>query len=67
MKKITKQMKIEEVIKKHPETAEVFSKYGFHCVGCAAASFESIEQGAKTHGITPEEIVEELNKVVHDK
>lgn len=67
MKKITKQMKIEEVIKKHPETLNVFAKYGFHCVGCAAASFESIEDGAKVHGITSEEIVEELNKAIHDK
>lgn len=64
MKKITKNMKIEEVIKKHPETAGVFAKHGFHCVGCAAASFESIEDGAKAHGITSEEIVEDLNKIV---
>jgi len=65
MKKvITKQMKIEEVIRKYPETLSVFAKYGFHCVGCAVASFESIEDGAKAHGIISEEIVEDLNKVI---
>lgn len=57
-------MKIEQVIRDYPETIEVFSKYGFHCVGCAVASFESIEDGAKAHGITSEEIVEDLNKVI---
>ena len=62
--KITKNMNIEEVIKKHPETVEIFTKYGFHCIGCAAASFESIEDGAKAHGVTAEEIVEDLNKAL---
>lgn len=64
MKKITKNMKIEEVIKKYPQTTEVFAKYDFHCIGCFAASFESIEQGAVAHGIDVEELIEELNKVI---
>ena len=64
MKKITKNMKIEEIIKKYPETIEVFARYGFHCIGCAAASFESIEDGAKAHGVTVDEIVEDLNKII---
>lgn len=62
--KIIKDMKIEEVIKKYPETVEVFTKYNFHCVGCIAAIFESIEDGAKAHGITAEELVEDLNKAI---
>ena len=64
MKKIDKNMKIEEALKKYPETAEVFGKYGFHCLGCAAASFESIEQGAMAHGIDVEKWIEDLNKAV---
>ncbi len=67
MKKITKQMKMDEVLKKYPETAKVFEELGIHCIGCIAASFESIEQGAKAHGITPEELVKELNKALHLK
>lgn len=66
MSKITKKMKIEQVIRDYPETIEVFSKYGFHCIGCVAASFESIEDGAKVHNIDIEKLVEELNKVIHD-
>lgn len=57
-------MKIEEVLKKYPETLSVFAKFGIHCINCVAASFESIEDGAKAHGITAEELVEELNKVI---
>jgi len=57
-------MKIEEVLKKYPETAEVFNEHGFHCLGCAAASFENLEQGAMAHGVDVEKLVKELNEVV---
>lgn len=59
--KITKEMKIDEVIKKYPETLSVFEKFGIHCISCIAASFESIEQGAVAHGINIDKLVEELN------
>lgn len=65
-KKITKQMKIDEVIKKYPETLEVFERFGFHCVGCVIANLESIEDGAIVHGIDVEELIKELNKIVKE-
>ncbi len=61
---ITKEMKIEEVLQKYPETMEVFMKYGFHCLGCAASSFENIEDGANVHGIDIDKFIEELNKII---
>jgi hybrid cluster-associated redox disulfide protein len=63
-KKITKEMKIEEILQAHPESVEVFLKHGFHCLGCAAASFENLEDGAKAHGIDVDKLVEELNEVI---
>ena len=60
-------MKINEVIGKHPETLEVFERFGFHCIGCVGAEFENIEDGAKAHGIDIEKLVEELNKVIYDQ
>lgn len=63
-KKITKEMKIEEILEKHPESVEIFLKHGFHCLGCAAASFENLEDGAKAHGIDAEKLVEELNREI---
>ena len=61
---IAKKMKIEEVIQKYPETIEIFMKYGFHCLGCASASFENIEDGAMVHGIDVDKFIEELNKII---
>lgn len=60
-------MTIDEVLKKYPQTAEVFIKFGFHCLGCTAANFETLEQGAMVHGITPEELIEELNEAIKTK
>ncbi len=60
-------MKIEEILQKYPETAEIFMEYGFHCLGCAASNFESIEDGAVVHGIDVEKFVKELNKAIEKK
>ncbi len=62
--KITKDMGITETVQKYPETIEVFMRFGMGCIGCAAASFENIEEGALVHGIDPDEIVAKLNEAI---
>ncbi len=62
--KINKEMKIEEILQKYPETVEVFLRHGFHCLGCAAASFENLADGAAAHGIDIDKLIKELNKVI---
>ena len=68
---ITKDMNLAEVIFKWPATAEVFIAHGLHCVGCAAAGFDTIERGAKVHGLSDEEIAEMVARasevVLHDE
>ena len=65
--KITKDMSIEAVVNKYPQTVQVFLKHGLHCIGCAVAAFENIEQGAKAHGIDVKKLIEDLNKAVEKK
>ncbi|NLT95048.1 MAG: DUF1858 domain-containing protein [Clostridia bacterium] len=60
--KITKDMSITEVVQKYPQTVEVFMKFGMGCLGCAAARFENIEQGALVHGIDVNSLIDALNK-----
>jgi len=33
-------------------------EYGLHCIGCMAAGMETLEQGAKVHGMSHKEIEE---------
>jgi len=65
--KITKDMTFQQVLQKYPETARVFLERGMHCIGCMAASFESIEQGATAHGMDVDELMKDLNKAVEEK
>ena len=62
--KITKDMGIQDVVDKYPQLVPVFFKYGLGCLGCAAARFESIEQGAMAHGIDADALVADLNKAL---
>jgi hybrid cluster-associated redox disulfide protein len=61
---INKNMSIEDIVKRYPETVSIFERYGLGCVGCQAALFENIEQGAEVHGIDVQELIKDLNKVV---
>ena len=70
MTKINKKMKLGEVISKYPKTIEVFMKNGLHCVGCHVAAFETIDGGARAHGMKDkdiEDMVKELNKKAGSK
>ena len=63
---ITKDMGIMEIVQNHPETVEVFQKFGMGCIGCAAAHFENLEAGAKVHGIDIDAMVDAMNELVGD-
>jgi hybrid cluster-associated redox disulfide protein len=57
-------MSIDEVVRKHPETIPIFEKFGLGCIGCKAALFENIEQGAEVHGIDVETLITSLNSII---
>ena len=61
---ITKDTGIIEAVQNHPEILQVFAEYGLGCVGCMAARFETLEQGAAAHGIDIDELVADLNKAI---
>jgi hybrid cluster-associated redox disulfide protein len=60
----TKDMSIMEALQADPRAREVFTAYGMGCIGCMGVSMESIEDGAKMHGIDPNAVLEDLNKLV---
>ena len=61
MKKITKDMIISEVLDLDRGTIPIFFKNGLHCLGCAMASGESMEEACEVHGIECDSLVNELN------
>jgi hybrid cluster-associated redox disulfide protein len=64
---IEKNMAFSEILFKYPETLHVFLKYGMHCIGCPMAMTETIDQGAKAHGINVDNLIKELNSAIRKK
>jgi hybrid cluster-associated redox disulfide protein len=64
---ISKEMPISEIVQGYPETIRVFLSHGLMCIGCAAARFETLEQGAIAHGIDVDTLVADLNSAVEAK
>ena len=61
---ITKDMGILEVVQQWPETAGVFTSFGMGCLGCVAAKFENIAQGAAAHGMDIDALIKALNEAI---
>jgi len=62
--KITKEMKISEIVEKYPQTISLLLEKGLHCIGCPLAPDETLEEAAKVHGFDLEKLLEELNKAI---
>lgn len=56
-------MSIMEALQADPRARDVFVAFGMGCIGCMGVSMETIEDGAKMHGIDPETVLAELNKL----
>lgn len=64
---ITKEILINDLVNQYPQVLEILIDYGFHCIGCALSTGESLEQGALVHGLSDsdiEELVARLNDVI---
>ena len=60
----TKEMSLMEALQADPRARDVFAAHGMGCVGCMGVSMESVEDGARMHGIDPDTVVAELNRLV---
>ncbi len=59
--KISKDMTFAELIELNKGAAEKLADRGLFCGGCPMAKFETIENGAKAHGVDVKKLIEELN------
>lgn len=51
---------IRELVAQLPIAADVLTRFGLHCAGCGVGKYETIEEGAKAHGLRAEPIVAAL-------
>ena len=64
MAQFTKESLISEVLANAPQAAPLFMSIGMHCLGCAMASGESLEEACMVHGVNPDAFIERLNAFV---
>ncbi|NCD08136.1 MAG: DUF1858 domain-containing protein [Negativicutes bacterium] len=64
MSKITKDTGIIDAVQQHPEIIEVFQNYGLGCIGCMAAHYETIGQGAGAHGLDVDALLKDINNKI---
>jgi hybrid cluster-associated redox disulfide protein len=63
MKKIalpTTEMTVDNVMRRWPSTIRIFLDFGMHCVGCPIATFHSVDEACREHGIDPGRFLESL-------
>lgn len=66
MDKITKDMVIGDVVRKHADLVPTFAENGMHCIGCPSAQMESIQDACAVHGLDSDSMLNALNKKLEE-
>lgn len=48
---------LADILENCPEAMPAFQAIGMHCMGCALASGENLEQACAAHGVDPDEFI----------
>lgn len=64
---VEKDMIIGDVLNMDRGTVPIFMQHGLHCLGCAMASGETIEEACIVHGLDCDMLIDELNEYFSEK
>ena len=59
---IDKSMNIVEILRINEGIADILMASGMHCLGCAIAHGETVEDAASVHGVDVDDLVDKLNE-----
>ncbi len=62
---ITADMIIHDVVTKFPQTVKVFQGHGLPCTACQVGARESVAGGARTHRLSLDPLLDDLNRVAN--
>ena len=51
------------VLEESPRAAELLTEYGLHCLGCYFSELDTVETGARIHGMTEDEITDMITEI----
>jgi hybrid cluster-associated redox disulfide protein len=58
---VTASTTVADVLLKRPRAARILARHRMHCVGCAIAPFETLEQACEIYGVSLRPLLAELN------
>lgn len=64
---VTKDTLIGDILDYDQSTATYFFDMGMHCLGCPASRGETVEQACEVHGVSPDILIERINKHISNK
>ena len=59
---ITRDTLFGDIVNECPEAMPKFMEIGMHCMGCALASQESVEEACAVHGVDPDDFIVDLKE-----
>jgi hybrid cluster-associated redox disulfide protein len=60
----TTEQTVDDVMRRWPSTIHVFIEFRMHCVGCPIATFHSVEEACREHGIDLATFLRSLHRAV---
>ena len=64
MFEVTKTTVISDIMMNAPDSVPLFQEIGMHCMGCAMASGENVEEACMAHGVDVDAFLERLNAFI---
>lgn len=64
MYQVAKDTVISDILQNAPQSVPLFQEIGMHCMGCAMASGENVEQACSAHGVDADDFIQRLNSFI---
>ena len=61
---LTRDTLISEVVENCPQAMPAFQAIGMHCMGCALATGENVEEACNAHGVDVDAFLKQLNAFI---
>ena len=61
---ITRETMLSDILENCPEAMPAFQAIGMHCMGCAMASGENVQEACEVHGVDPDLFVKHVNEFI---
>ena len=55
---------ISDIMMEAPDSQPLFQEIGMHCMGCALATGENVEEACNAHGVDVDAFLEKLNAFI---